>query len=521
MSRALAAQALVQHANATNAEALDSIVDGGGDNGIDAIFCDKVQNCLFIVQSKWTRVTSSSLAKADALKVVKGAKDLLNERRDNFPNLSDAQFSKVQDILTSSSAQIEIVVAHTGASALAPEISACFDDYLEELNDPIEIGRFAYLSQATLHNAIAAGGAVGPLRVSVTLFDWGFVEKPYEAFYGQIAASDLAELFRAHGTQLFTKNIRNYLGSFTEVNRGIRDTIEKDPAKFWHLNNGVTALASKVSRSLQGGAARASCQLTCDGFSVVNGAQTVGTLGALLKTQREALENARVMIRIVNLEGCPQGFPSEVTRANNTQNRVDARNFVALDALQENLRTELRIDGIEYLYRQDEIEFSGPNGFGFTEAAVALACANPDVDFSTHAKREVGKLWENIEASPYKALFNPNLSSRYLWSVVKLQRAIDDKIKSRQKGAADVDYKILVHGNRLLSHYSHQKVGFSPTKNDQQSASDEIVEKAVDDAFMQVRASIAALFSDKYLQSLFKNLGRVREIKAYSQSIFS
>ena len=189
---------------------------------------------------------------------------------------------------------------------------------------------------------------------------------------------------------------------------------------------------------------------------------------------------------------------------------------MALDPQQERLRTELRIDGIEYHYRQDEIEFSGPLEFGFTEAAISLACGNADVDFSTHAKREVGKLWENIQTSPYKALFNAELSSRYLWSVVQLQRQIDEQIKLLTKTSEGRDHKILVHGNRLVSHFVHRKVALKHNGTEVQSVTTPVVLQHVASALVGIRTGVDTLFPENYLQSLFKNMGRVRGIKANS-----
>ena len=65
----------------------------------------------------------------------------------------------------------------------------------------------------------------------------------------------------------------------------------------------------------------------------------------------------------------------------NTQNKIDARNFVALDAEQERIRTKLLIDKVNYEYREGEPLKSTVDGFEFIEAVTALACAGEEMSY--------------------------------------------------------------------------------------------------------------------------------------------
>ncbi|MQJ01802.1 hypothetical protein EI062_29060, partial [Escherichia coli] len=58
-------------------------------------------------------------------------------------------------------------------------------------------------------------------RVEIERF--GFLNEPYQAFYGAISGDQVAEWWEEHGARLFTKNIRNMLGK-TEVNEEIKKT---------------------------------------------------------------------------------------------------------------------------------------------------------------------------------------------------------------------------------------------------------------------------------------------------------
>src|SRR5205823_13025349 len=87
----------------------------------------------------------------------------------------------------------------------------------------------------------------------VALYDWGQVREPYQGFYGQVAASDVAQWLSKHQNRLFAPNLRVFLGS-TEVNTGMVETLTKSPENFWYFNNGITALSRKVAKKPIGGA---------------------------------------------------------------------------------------------------------------------------------------------------------------------------------------------------------------------------------------------------------------------------
>jgi hypothetical protein len=106
--------------------------------------------------------------------------------------------------------------------------------------------------------------------------EWGQVQDPYEAFYGQMKLSDVAE-WAGHGKTLFDRNLRFYRGS-TEVNDAMERTISDASERFWYFNNGITILCQSVKKALLNGVDRAWGVFRCNGVSVVNGAQTVGAI---------------------------------------------------------------------------------------------------------------------------------------------------------------------------------------------------------------------------------------------------
>ncbi|ADI65435.1 hypothetical protein [Trichormus azollae] len=64
MSRSLAAFPIAHLASITPPQAAHSIINGGDDNGIDTVYCDRVNNLLWLVQAKAGNVPNMKENKA-------------------------------------------------------------------------------------------------------------------------------------------------------------------------------------------------------------------------------------------------------------------------------------------------------------------------------------------------------------------------------------------------------------------------------------------------------------------------
>ena len=284
----------------------------------------------------------------------------------------------------------------------------------------------------------------------MTLHDWGSTEDPYRAFYGQVDAADVAEWWEDHRATLFDRNLRKFIHD-SSVNAAITSTLINEPAKFWYFNNGITVLCNRVQKAPAGGSSRRSGKFVFEGATVVNGAQTVGSIGRAAELDPSKASDARVHIRFISLEHCPPDFATEVTRATNTQNRVERRDFVAIDPEQERLRTDLLLEqGKTYAIKTGEPDPARSQGCTVVEATVALACAHSS-DLAVQAKREIGRLWEDVSKPPYKLLFNGNVTATRLWRAVEVLRAVDDTLRTEQDHLEGRDRSVAVHGNRLIA----------------------------------------------------------------------
>ena len=137
-------------------------------------------------------------------------------------------------------------------------------------------------------------------------------------------------------------NIRGFLDMLsrrTSVNRGILETVTKEPSSFWAFNNGITILTKSITK--QAGATVAG------GVSVINGAQTTGVLG---RAPREQAAACRVPCRFVKCND--PDMVDEVIENNNTQNAIKAFDIRSNDPVQRRLFTEFASVNIVYLHRR-------------------------------------------------------------------------------------------------------------------------------------------------------------------------
>lgn len=519
-TRGLAAWALEEVSGCTPEEAAASIVDGFRDNGIDSIHIDDKDSMVYLVQSKWSKSGTGSASVGDVHKFIQGFRDLVNAEFGRFNAKVRAKQVDLEHALADPDVKFTLILAHTGSNALSGEARQVIEDLLSEVNDPIDTASFMSLTQSELHAFLRRGVRGAQPDLKVTLHEWGHTQEPYAAFYGQVDASSIAEWFSTYRTSLFDKNLREFLGRSSEVNSSLLQTLRTAPEHFWYLNNGITVLCESVGKSAAGSTMKKSGSFEFTGASIVNGAQTVGCIGEAALEDPALVADARVMVRFISLDNCPPGFASEVTRGTNTQNRVERRDFVALDTEQIRLREELAIDGITYSIKSGERTPDPATGCSIIEATVALACSQRSSEMAVQAKREIGRLWVGAESaasgSLYRRMFNASTTGRLVWRTVRALRAIDETLSEEQKQRVGRERQIGVHGNRIIAHLTFQEIGprLSEAEESSVAAIIDEIESVVRDKYARLIQVIEEGYAGNYLASLFKNAKRCAEVEA-------
>jgi hypothetical protein len=490
------------------------VTDGPQDNGIDSVYYDPVERNCLLVQSKWISSGNGSVEVGDVHKFVQGVRDLLDAKFDRFNDKMSRHRDKVFAGLSDATATFTLVLAYTGEQPLSNDAKAPLNELLSEMNSPSEVMTLRTLNQGELHNIVASSAAGELVNMEVMLHEWGMLRSPYLAYYGQVAVADVVA-WADFGTRLTARNLRQFKG-LTEVNESITKTLTSNAEHFWYFNNGITILCESLKKKPLGGPNNETGTFECGGASVVNGAQTVGAIGEVAKTNSSSLSTGRVLVRLVSLEDCPPGFGDDLTRAMNTQNRIEKRDFAALDPNQKRLRTELFLENQkEYAYQTGEQPPDPSTGCTLDEAAIALACANSDVALAVQAKREVGMLYEDITKAPYKTIFNPSTTAATLWSAVTILRLTDIALKVLQATKAGKESLIAIHGNRFVLHIVFQRLA----ENGQHQLADEnqkaaSIGKLVKESLDSTIANVVQHYSGAYPANLFKNASKCRDLKA-------
>jgi len=249
----------------------------------------------------------------------------------------------------------------------------------------------------------------------------------WESFSTSIPAQLLYRLFKKHKTKLFSANIRDYLGSRStdsNINNGIKKTIEDDPNNFWVFNNGVTILTNSFTSPSK---TKSGKKITVKGFSIVNGAQTTGAIGSLRKLPEK---NAKVQARFVATTNNDHELIHKIIQFNNSQNKVEASDFRSTDKIQKRLKEEM--------VNIPDAEYEGGRRGGMGDAirrrpkllpsytvGQALAAFHGEPITAYNKKTNT---W--VDDRLYSKFFNENTKAAHIVCAYSLLRAVEAKKKS-------------------------------------------------------------------------------------------
>jgi len=122
LTRSLAAFPLTVFANISSEEAAKAVVDGGQDNGIDAVYFDKKEKILYAIQSKWKSNSKGTPKRGDIQKFIKGFNDLVNARYERFNHKFNNKMNEIDAAINDASTKLELILIYSSRDTLAVEI---------------------------------------------------------------------------------------------------------------------------------------------------------------------------------------------------------------------------------------------------------------------------------------------------------------------------------------------------------------------------------------------------------------
>lgn len=233
-----------------------------------------------------------------------------------------------------------------------------------------------------------------------------------------VPGSWLRDLFLRHGEDLFSANYRGFLGitKRRKINSGIRASAENSPNDFWVFNNGITILTNKFENNNGG--------MVLTGISVINGAQTTGSIGSVDSSKSTGLGDLKVLCRII--ECSDPELISNIVKYNNTQNEITTWDQYSNNPEQKRISDEFKTFGWNYSLKRG-YEASGSD-FGIEVVAQPLIALEGNYQDANRGKNSVFER-KNL----YKQAFDLK-KARHILFAYTLDRAIDERrLELKQK----------------------------------------------------------------------------------------
>jgi len=338
--------------------------DGSNDFGIDGFYYDNNNDRLYIIQSKFTR--DESLIKNAIVTFKKITLDKLEKLLDNktreiqnenrvINNLRDCLYD-IRDKINK--IHIVFVVIHLNDEMdmnrindhLQKDIDELISEFKEKFSNmaPPEVGILEYKID---NNSIYELRAVGKL------YD-NFIQNN-KMFLGIINLSDIIDIYRKCGDEIFEKNVRYFINSRKNISEegpvgNIEETIkeicedELDPHYFTLYHNGITMCCNHLEYN-EG-------KINMTSPYIVNGCQTIKGISLFFnktkKLNKENFDKIYLPIRIIQSRNDELIY--DIAKNNNRQNSIRSSGLRANDSIQRRLKNNFEKYGIFYERQYEE-----------------------------------------------------------------------------------------------------------------------------------------------------------------------
>ena len=290
---------------ATEDDASDAIIDGANDLGIDAYLpVDFSEDKIRLFQSKYG--SSHSI-------------EAITKFKEDVRRLMNRDVSKMRP---------ELAHLVTKIREKNLKIQCCYvtDQIVEYENEKY----FEVVDMnETIHRLWSrikkpAAGKKSPIKLEKML-------RHENTILGIMKLRELTEFITKNRDYVFESNIRQWMQFKTTVNKGIRETLQNIPNKFFYYNNGITIVVGNFED-------RGNNSLMLHAPQIVNGAQTSNSI----------LDRAK---RTHNLEGCitvtiikadDEKDQNNITKYRNSQNSVRGKDLVSLMDFHKSIKSQLK-----------------------------------------------------------------------------------------------------------------------------------------------------------------------------------
>jgi hypothetical protein len=204
-------------------------------------------------------------------------------------------------------------------------------------DNPIEL-RIDFWDVERLSRALAFGRPQSEIEIDVVALNGSALpcvtipadDAEYAAFVTIVPGTLLYRIYDEHGPSLLERNVRSFLQAKGKVNRGIRDTLKQQPARFLAYNNGISLTAESIETIALAGGAQGIARIR--GLQVVNGGQTTASIHRAGKADKLDLSKVFVQAKLTVLKpDLLDALAPKIAEFANTQNPIQMADFSAND----------------------------------------------------------------------------------------------------------------------------------------------------------------------------------------------
>lgn len=140
----------------------------------------------------------------------------------------------------------------------------------------------------------------------------------YDAYLAIVPGAFLHKVYYDHGSRLLEGNVRAFLSNRGKINKGIRETIRREPTKFFTYNNGIACTASQVNLSKDGRFIQ-----SIEDLQIINGGQTTASLTSAVLKDKMSLENIFIPMKLTVVKNDDYDtMIQNISKYANSQNKV-------------------------------------------------------------------------------------------------------------------------------------------------------------------------------------------------------
>jgi len=290
---------------ATEDDAADAIVDGANDLGIDAYLpVDFSENKIRLFQSKYG--TSHSA-------------EAISKFREDVKKLIKRDVTKMRP-------ELAHLVTQIREKNLKVECCYVTDQKVEFQNEKyfevVDIDEIIRRLWSRIKKP--AAGKKSSIKLEKML-------RHENTILGVMKLRELSDFIIKNRDYVFESNIRQWMQFKTMINKGIRETLQNVPDKFFYYNNGITIVVADFEE-------RENNSLILNAPQIVNGAQTSNSI--LDRAKRTHNLDGSITVTIIKADD--EKDLNNITKYRNSQNSVRGKDLVSLMDFHKSIKSQLK-----------------------------------------------------------------------------------------------------------------------------------------------------------------------------------